>query len=143
MSELDFMLTNMYMSENRSVVYGYSSSYICGGAVWGCYRKSRDRNGPDRMSRKCVLRMRNQKLRNTPYWGLFTRSDVSHVTGRGPDRGVTGSMFCACPVPPAFFSYYSSSTSTMATGSDRKSGDPFGVPFCVRMRDLKCPWGVL
>ena len=67
---------------------------------------------------------------------------VSRVTETAL-TGCHGSVFCACPVPPAFFSYYSSSTSTMATGSDRKSGDPFGVPFCVRMRDLKCPWGVL
>ena len=72
---------------------------LCGGATGSRVTG----NGPDRMSRKCVLRMRNQKLHNTPYWGLFTRSDVSHVTGRGPDRGVTGSMFYACPVSPRVF----------------------------------------
>ena len=48
----------------------------------------------------------------------------SHVTGRGPDR-----MY-ALRMPgffPRFVSYNSSSTSTMATGSDPRSRDPFGV----------------
>ena len=42
---------------------------------------------------------------------------------------LTGNMFCACPdFPRVFFSYYTGSTkcstSTMATGSDRRSRDP-------------------
>ena len=58
------------------------------------------------------------------YPALFTGSDVSHVTGRGPVRK------CSCAQAqqevvqqfPAFFSYSSSSTSTMAT-----EGHPKGV----------------
>jgi hypothetical protein len=38
---------------------------------------------------------------------------------------------------PALFSYYSSSTSTMATGSDIMLRDPFWVPLGVRMRNRK------
>ena len=73
---------------------------------------------------------------------------------------VTGSMFWACATNPALFSYYSSSTksstSSMATGSDRKSRDPFGFPWscacAIGSRAIsaivgsfhwKCPLGVL
>ena len=50
------------------------------------------------------------------------------------------SEVCSAHAQPisALFSYYSSSTSTMATGSDRSSCDSFGVSLGVRMRDLKC-----
>jgi hypothetical protein len=61
----------------------------------------------------------------------------SHVTGSdvtGSDA-ITGSMFC---FPPRFFlSYYSSSTSTMATESDLRSRDPSEVPLGVRRRNRK------
>ena len=44
---------------------------------------------------------------------------------------------------PRFFSYHSNSASNMATGSDRRSLDPFGIPLDVRMckRKLRniCP----
>jgi hypothetical protein len=51
-------------------------------------------------------------------------------------------MFCACPAFPRVFFYYSSSTSTMATGSDRRSCDLFGIPLGVCMHAyLKTePW---
>jgi hypothetical protein len=71
------------------VVYGHSSSHICGGAMRWSYRKSRDRKLP---------------------W---------------PE-------VIACATVSRVFSYYSSSTSTMATGSD-----PCGVPLGVRMRNRK------
>ena len=49
----------------------------------------------------------------------MTGSHVSRVTGKSPDR-----KYVQCkPVFPAFYIYYSSSTSTMAT-CDRRSRDP-------------------
>ena len=36
-----------------------------------------------------------------------------------------------------FISYYSNNASNMATGSDRRSLDPFGIPLGERMRNRK------
>jgi hypothetical protein len=81
--------------------------------------------------RKYALRMRNRKLRHIRLWGLLTGSD-SHVTGRDPIRMWHWPEVCSAHdrlFPPRFFL----SGSNMATGCDRRSLDPFGVPLEVRM----------
>jgi hypothetical protein len=82
---------------------------------------------------KYALRMRNRKLRNSRPSGTFS-PEVSSVTWlpefTWPEEnlsgtGYYGSMFCACPAfPSTCLTYYSSSTTTMATECDRRSRDP-------------------
>ena len=65
-------------------------------------------------------------------WPIYRKSRQSRD---GPEAALSGSMFCACSVFPAFFSLQYSSN--MATGCDLRSLDPFGVPLGVHMRNLK------
>jgi hypothetical protein len=73
-----------------------------------------------------------------------TGSDVSHVTGRGPDRKLPRSMFCAWPVfPRAFFNITVVQVPWLHVTEGR---DPFGVLLGLRMHNRKlrniCPSGV-
>jgi hypothetical protein len=85
--------------------------------------------------RKYVLRMRN-RLRNIYPSGAFW-PEVTKSPDRKrpcPEVVLTRSMFYACPAfSPRFFL----SSSNMATGCDRRSLDPFGVPLGVCMRNRK------
>ena len=54
-----------------------------------------------------------------------------------PDRERPEICYAHARPFPAFFSYYGSSTNTMAARSDRMSRDPFGIPLGVRMCNRK------
>ena len=113
-------ISSICLSTMTWVVYGYRSVIIWGGAtgsdVTGCDVSHVTGSDP---VRKYVLRMHNRKLR--------------HIALMGPEVALTGSRFCACPAfPPRFFL----SSSTMITGCDQRSLDPFGVPLGMRNRKL-------
>ena len=86
--------------------------------------------------RKYVLHMRNRKLRNirpiVAFW-----PEVTSITW--PEEALSGNV----PVRkyvlrmPCFFPRFFLCSSNMATGCDRRSLDPFGVPLDVRMRNRK------
>jgi hypothetical protein len=77
-----------------SIVYGYSSSRICGSDV------SHVTGNAISYVRKYVLRKRNRKLRHIRPSGAFR----PEMTVTWPEAVLTGSMFCACPAfSPAFF----------------------------------------
>jgi len=82
--------------------------------------------GPDR-NRKCVMRMHNRKLHNTPSGAFSPEVTGSHVTGRGPVRKHPWPevIVCACANGTFCTTTSSSSTSTMATC------DPKGVEGCA------------
>ena len=67
----------------------------------------------------------------------------SHIWGGGAtgsdvtENDVTEVCSAHARIFPVLFSSYYSSTSNMATGSDQRSRDPFGVPLGVRMRNQK------
>ena len=89
------------------VVYGYSSSHICGGAVRWCYRKWRDRKWP--CPEVCYAHAQPEIAPYPPYCGLLTGSDK--VTW--PEEALTRSMFWACAT-------WSCAISTLLWPFDRK-----------------------
>ena len=91
------------------VVYGHSSNNICGGGARWSYQKSRDGKSP---------------------WPELM--SVTWPKSNWPEACSVHARFFS----PRFFSYESSSTSTMATGSDQRSRDPFEVPLGMRNRKL-------
>ena len=48
----------------------------------------------------CAAHAQPEVAQYPPYWGLLTGSDKITC----PEVALTGSMFCACPAFPAFFS---------------------------------------
>jgi hypothetical protein len=89
--------------------------------VRGCYRKSRDRKVTGTMSGSMFYACATGSCAISVLVGIFTGSDVSHVTDR-KRPALTGSMFCACPVFSTHL-FISSSTSTMDTECDLRSRD--------------------
>jgi hypothetical protein len=89
--------------------------------------------------RKYVLHMRNRKLRNirpsVAFW-----PEVTSITW--PEEALSGNV----PVRkyvlrmPCFFPRFFLCSSNMATGCDRRSLDPFGVPFeCTQLEVAQHP----
>jgi hypothetical protein len=116
------------------VVYGYSSVSIWGGAVRGCNRKWRDRQWRQSRDRKW---RQSGALSGSIFCACTTGScaifalvgpfDRKWRQSRDrkrpcPEVALTGSRFSACTAfSPRFFL----SSSTVATGCDRRSLDPF------------------
>jgi hypothetical protein len=102
-------------------------------AFWPEVTKSRDRK---RTCREVALS--GSRLCACPafYRAFFLVVVVTwlpKVTWPLHEVALTGSRFCACP---AFFRVVFLSSSTMTTGCDRRSLDPFGVHFGMRNRKL-------
>jgi hypothetical protein len=88
--------------------------------------------------RKYAMHMRNRKLRHNALVGPFEQKWQSHVTRRGPVRKwpwrEVGSAHAR------FFPRFFLSSSNMATGCDRRSLDPLGVPFeCTQLEVAQHP----
>ena len=122
-----------------SIVYGYSSSRICGGSDHCAWPEVTSVTWPEMPSvmcyvRKYVLRKRNRKLRHIRPSGAFR----PEMTVTWPGAVLTGSMFCACPAfSPAFFFLSSSTVVPWLPDVTEDHLTPFGFLLGVRMHNRR------